>query len=347
MDTLFEADDPKAFFKAIKSRAPNHLVIVNPNKEPETHYLWEKNNEPNSVFSKMMVPESDFQVGDHVVIQNHGLYPALIPGGVWGAEHSLVTDLGNRKPNDGKGIRFGGHGIPEPFTIASVYDHLIKTLQTQLHRTFKIADLFLRIMRADPADPSGVPAGQVIKTPDLEVKDPRTQTKIKFDGYVVFFDVKYDDYDKEPKAGQRPTRTEGEGANPLVIFDIKQTNEIAIARPTLKNTILDQIGRMNLATQPIMVFLKRVPGTPAPGENYYARTAWKVPFVDLDTETATSHPIFGGPGGSFKQLERKQMPKGDGRYFRAGHPESGAFATRPTTSTDGQYFSFLRSVGAI
>ena len=186
MDTLFEADDPKAFFKAIKNRAPNHLVIVNPNTGQDTHYLWEKETESSKVFSKEMVLERDFQVGDHVVIQNHGLYPVLIPGGVWGAEHSLVTDLGNRKPNDGKGIRFGGHGIDKPFTIAEIYDHLIKDLQTHLHRTFKIADLFLRIMRADPADPHGVPAGNVIKTPNLEVMDPRTQTKIKFDGYLVF-----------------------------------------------------------------------------------------------------------------------------------------------------------------
>lgn len=348
MDTLFEAADAKALFKSIKNRAPNHLLIVNPNKGQDTHYLWEKETETRNVFSRQMVAEADFQVGDHVVVQNHGLYPALIPGGVWGAEHSLVTDLGNRKPNDGKGIRFGGHGIPEPFTIASVYDRLIKKLQTEMHRTFKIADLFLRLLRADPADPSPIPAGQAIKTPNLEVKDPRTQTKIKFDGYEIFFDVTYDDYEKEPKAGKRPTLTEGEGANPLVIFDIKQTNEIAIARPTLKNKILDQMSRMNTSTNhQVMVFIKRVPGTPPQGENYYARAAWQVPFVDADTETSTFHPLFGGRGGAFKQLERKQMPKGDGRFFRAGHPESGAFATRPTMTTTSQYITYLRSVGAI
>jgi len=347
MDTLFEAADAKKFLKSIKDRAPNHLLIVNPNKEPETHYLWEQEAEPQSVFSKEMVPEENFVVGDHVAVQNHGLYPALVPGGVWGAEHSLVTDLGNRNPNDGKGLRFGGHGLDDPFTIASAYDHLIKTLQTQLHRTYKIADLFLRLMRADPADPTEIPSGQAIKTANLEVKDPRTQTKLKFDGYVIFFDVTYDNYDAAPKAGKRPTITEGEGANPLVIFDIRQTSEIAIARPTLGNKLLDQIARMNTAKDPIMVFMQRVPGTPPQGENYYARSAWKVPFVDADTETQAFHPLFGGPGGSFLQLERKQMPKGDGRYFRAGHPEHGAFATRPTATLTSQYLGFLRSVGAI
>ena len=103
--------------------------------------------------------------------------------------------------------------------------------------------------------------------------------------------MKYDDYDRAPKAGQRPTRKEGDGANPIVIFDIKQTNEIAIARTTLKNTLFDQMSRMNTSrTNPVMVFIKRVPGTPPPGENYYARAAWKVPFVDLETDTATFHP---------------------------------------------------------
>jgi len=347
MDTLFEAADGKKFFQSINDRAPNHLLIVNPNKEPETHYLWEKETETEGVFSKEMVPEENFVVGDHIAVQNHGLYPTLVPGGIWGAEHSLVTDLGNRKPNDGKGLRFGGHGLNDPFTIEGAYDFLIKTLQTQMHRTYKIADLFLRLMRADPADPTEIPAGQAIKTPNLEVKDPRTNTKIKFDGYVIFFDVKYDDFDRPPKAGKRPTRTEGEGANPLVIFDVKQTSEILIARPTLGNTLLDQISRMNLARDPIMVPIRRDPKTPPQGENYYARAAWKVPFVDNDTEKEAFHSLFGGPKGSFLQFERKQMPTGNGRYFRAGHPEPGAFITRPTSTATSAYFTFLQSVGAI
>jgi hypothetical protein len=231
--------------------------------------------------------------------------------------------------------------------MAGVYDHLIKALQTQLHRTFKIADLFLRFMRADPADPSTLPAANVVKTPDLQVKDPRSTQIIKFDGYEIFFDVKYDDYEKPPVRGKRPQRKEGEGANPLVIFDIKQTNEIAIARPTLKNKIQDQVTRMNNASQSIMVFLKRVPGTPPPGQNYYARAAWKVPFIDGTTDAETFHPLFGGPRGSFVQLERKQMPTGNGRYFRAGHSEPGAFITRPTIAITNQYVNYLSSVGAI
>lgn len=347
IDTLFEAIDPSPFFKSFNKRAPNQLQIVNPHKNQGTHYLWEDESEWRNVFSKDLVLEADFQIGDHVVVQNHGLYPALVPGGLWVAEHSLVTNLGNRNPNSGKGIRFGGHGLDDPFTMPTVYDHLIKELQTQLHRTFKIADLFLRIQRKDPADPSEVPAGNVIVSPNLEVKDPRTQQKIKFDGYTIFFDVTYDNYKKPPKKGRRPTITEGEGDNPLVIFDIKETNEIAIARPTLKNKLVDQMGRMNQATDSIMVFIKRVPGTPAPGENYYARSAWQVPYVDNTTDKVVFHPLFGGPKGSFVQLERKQMPTGVGRYFRNDPDQAGAFITRPKIDITNLYTGYLRSVGAI
>jgi hypothetical protein len=182
----------------------------------------------------------------------------------------------------------------------------------------------------------------VVKTANLHATDPRSQQPITFDGYLIFFDVKYDNFDEPPKLGKRPKILEGEGANPLVIFDIKQTNEIAIARPTLKNTIQDQLGRLNL-----MVFLRRVPGTPPPGENYYARAAWTVPFIDAATDAEKFHPLFGGPKGSFVQLERKQMPTGDGRYFRAGHPEPGAFITRPTVVTTNVYVDYLSSIGAI
>jgi hypothetical protein len=347
MDTLFEAADPAMFLKAIQQRAPGYLLIVNPNKEQGTHFLWDKETEWHNVFSKELVREADFQIGDHVVVQNHGLYLSLIPQGLWSAEHSLVTNLGNRNASDGKGLRFGGHGLDDPFSMATIYDDLIKTLQTHLHRIYTIADLFLRFMR-DPTDPAGIPQGQVATRPNLEVKDPRTQKKIKFDGYELYFDFVYDNYRKPPKGGKRPTLKEGEGANPVVVFDIKQNNEIAIAPTTEKNTILDQMAKMNTSEVPIMIFIQRVPGTPAPGENYYARAAWQVPYVDAATNKGSFHPLFGGPGGTFKQLERKQMPTGDGRYFRADpESESGATITRPNVDTDDAYLNYLAGISAI
>ncbi|MCP4308890.1 MAG: hypothetical protein GY788_29260 [bacterium] len=46
----------------------------------------------NGLFEVATVPEDDLQVGDHVFIQNHPAYNALVPEGAWQGEHSIVVD---------------------------------------------------------------------------------------------------------------------------------------------------------------------------------------------------------------------------------------------------------------
>ena len=111
MDSLFEADDVDKLFKAIHARGPEHLAIYNPTQWPERFFLWEKPTEPRRLFSTEKVLPADLQVGDHVYIWNHGLYPELIPGGDWSGEHAIVTGTGTRKLADGKGFLFSGHGL--------------------------------------------------------------------------------------------------------------------------------------------------------------------------------------------------------------------------------------------
>jgi hypothetical protein len=345
LDSLGEAEDPEPFYKSIQQRATTdpatgqrreHLLIVNPNKLSEEHCLWDDPKEFPLIFTKELVKETDFQVGDHVDIENHGLYANVVPGGFWVSEHSLVTNCGNRNLNDGKGFLFGGHGVEQPFSINVLYDDLVKTIQTRLHRTFKMADLFLRFRQ----NPAIIPSAQWEALLAQDVTDPRSTQTVKVDAFRISFKVTYDNYQKKPVGGKRPTSLEGEKDNPLIMFDIPDIHQIAIARPTLKNTIQDQLARFDQSAT--MTFLQRDP--PTGGGNYYDRAFWKIPFLDSNTDTTKLFPVFGGKDGTFKLLDRRDMPTGDGRYFRAGHPldEPGALLTRPNVDTSNVYLDYLR-----
>jgi hypothetical protein len=345
LDSLGEAAHPKQFYDSIQKRGPEHLLIVNPNSRQDTQCLWEKDDEPHRIFTKDMVKETDFQVGDHVDIENHGLYKSVVPLGFWFSEHSLVTNCGNRNPDDGKGVLFGGHGLPQPIHIGAVYDTLVKDIQTRLHRTFKMTDLFLSFRK----DPSTIPAAQV-DTMVVTVTDPRSQHKVKVEAFKFKNTVvEYDDYTTPPKKGkkERPKIREGQEGSPLVIFDIPELNQIAIAPPTANNAIVDQLGRFSA-----MTFLRRDPllqRDPTTGHGkYYDREFWKILFDNSMTNKDDDlYPVFGGKGGTFRLLERKEMPTGYGRYFRSGHDEPAALVTRPHVDTSGPYLSYLESIGAI
>ena len=347
LDTLFEAADVPPVFEKIMERGPDFLRVINPNQEPGLHLLWDDEDELKTLFSKVEVKESDFQIGDHVVVRNHPIYLNLEPAGLWSAEHSLVANLGNRNPNSGKGIRFGGHGIPNPFTIPVVYDALTRSLQTKLNRVYAIMDRFFRF-KLDPSDPLGLPSPQatVLSRTGLQCRDPRTGQMVKFDGFVIFFDFEFDDYTKPPKRGKAATKHDGEAGNPVILFDIREKREIAIAPRIEGNKIEDQISRMNLFPQGDrvpMTLLQR--DTFKPGDQYHERTAWGVPF--RDEGTVRVHPLFSGPGGTINQFERKQMPTGGSRYFRITTTDPVALVTRPKVNLSDPYVGFLIAMSAI
>lgn len=342
LDSLGEADDRDKFYKAIQSRGPTHFLIINPNFASEEHCLWDKPDEPERIFDKVLVEEKDFQVGDHVVVENHGLYASVMPGGFWVAEHSLVTNVGNRKTDNGRGILFGGHGLDDPFHISALYDDLIKTIQTRLHRTFKMADLYMRFRK----NPTTIPASNVQTRFGEQVVDPRSGQTVKVDAFKITHVVSYDNYNKAPARGRRSRRSEGEEGNPIVFLDFPDLNQIAISPTTLKNTIDDQLSRFE-RTAHSMTFLQRDP--PSGGGHTYDRQFWKIVFNNSMTGKDDLFPVFGGKDGTFQLLERKEMPKGEGRYFRGNREadEHGALITRPTTDSSDTYLSFLASVGAI
>jgi hypothetical protein len=84
---------------------------------------------------------------------------------------------------------------------------------------------------------------------------------------------------------------------------------------------------------------------PAAGVSPYDKTLWEIPYKDTETFTDKFFPVFGGPKGAFKLIERADMPKS--RFGRQKATDKGADVTRPTTETTPTYVKFLQSIGAI
>lgn len=333
MDSLFEGADSDKLFKAVNARGPKHLLIVNPTLFKEQHFLWEKPTEPKKLFSKEAVPPDDLQLGDHVYIWNHGLYAQLWPPPFyfWSGEHAVVTNCGTRKFGDGKGFLFSGHGLDEPTTVEALYDKLIKDLQTALHRTYAIATIFLSFRRSGNVS---IPAAKV-QTDLFQAKmDDGAQVDVV--GYQIEAKVRYIDYSAPPVKGSKPRMVTEDD---FVAFEIDALKAIGISQypiPTINAQRAVGIERLTPLVRT---------AEPGAGGNKYDTTLWQIPYVDTDTDARKTFPLFGGPKGSLRLLDRKEMPKF--KFGRLDGPGSGAAVTRPTSDPSSTYVSFLRSSGAI
>jgi hypothetical protein len=332
MDSLFEADDDDKLFKAIYARGRAHLTIYNPSQWPEQYFLWERPTEPRRLFSTEEVLPADLQVGDHVYIWNHGLYPQVIPGGEWSGEHAIVTDTGTRKFGDGKGFLFSGHGLDVPETVEQLHDRLVKELQTALHRIYAIARIFLLFRSTGNASIPASQWGDAL----LQTTTP-AGTTLDVIAYEVLVDVQYGDYISKPRRDGSPPLVTEPG---FIAFEIPALKAIAIS-PQGINSIADQmqIGLRLRTTQLIRT------AEPAAGVSPYERTLWQIAYRDSDTDTEQKFPLFGGAKGTLRLLDRKEMPKF--KFARLRATDAGALVTRPTVDASATYTAFLRTSGAL
>lgn len=333
MDSLFEADRSDLFFKSIHSRGPDHLLIVDPFMFKEQHYLWERDSEPRRVFSKEKVSPKDFQIGDHVFIWNHGLYPKLVPGGFWSGEHAIVVNCGNRNLADGKGFLFSGHGLKNNLdTVEALHDDLVKTLQTGLHRAYSIGKAFLNYRRSNN---TSIPSVKVQTAPPFKMKD-RSNNDVDVFAYAVNVEFEYGNYRVEVAPGAKVPMVTEPG---FIVFEVPSLKAVGISPPGVYTVAEQQEKGMDKLT-----VLQRT-GTPGAGGNIYDRQLWEIPYRDSDTDTEKHFPLFGGPRGSLRLLERREMPKF--KFGRLSATDVGALTTRPTSDASPSYVSFLRSCGAL
>lgn len=107
------------------------------------HFLSDTRSD-RALFEQLTVKADDFQVGDHVYVVNHPLYPIFYPGGVWGGEHSFISEIGSRNTTDSifrNALEVEGHGLSN--TLLGMVDEMLEWNNTVLAIMQALARLHL------------------------------------------------------------------------------------------------------------------------------------------------------------------------------------------------------------
>jgi hypothetical protein len=341
MDSLLEAKDPNAFAGTLAAKGALYLSIVHVNPpigpHPEGFFLID--NTAEGLFVKGGAALDDLQVGDHVYIRNHQLYKTLRPTGSWSGEHALVTDCGNRQIDSDKGYRFMGHGMPhggETGAIPRFYKGLLNEINTYLHRSFRLAAIFLNYLQTNKAQP---PPAQV-QHQAKSVTDPNGVT---FTVDFYFFDVSfsYNDFDSKPAKGTKlATRSE----HGFVVAHAPSQNQFFLHH---RKTIADAITDGVFSRRAGILFQPDPAADPSLDPNDPVR--WNLIYVDTDDTTELNYTLFERQGShktlSMVQLDMSELytePLG-----RVAPGSSDVFTTRPRVSLDPAYITFLRTSKAL
>ncbi|WP_416956480.1 hypothetical protein [Streptomyces sp. Agncl-13] len=324
LDTLVEAKDAPKLLKKVDSRGPKSLGIHSATRETPESMILDTGAE--GLFERVPALVGDLQVGDHAYIFNHPLYKVFKPNGSWTGEHSLVYGCGDRGVRSRKGIFFGGHG--KEGTVYDFYDDFLAELQTQLHRSFRIAAIFLN------SKENGTPA------PSLS--DSTTRTKP--DGTVVAlelhqFDVgfRYRNFQKAPtKANSKPEISE----TGFAIAYSPTENLFAITKP---RKIIEIISAGNLLES---ISFERLGPNPG-GTAQFEPTDWKILYQDRSTNAAKHYELFTRVKGklTFKPLTIDELFESP--FAKPNPTKEEILTTRPRTDASAAYLSFLRTNGAM
>jgi hypothetical protein len=324
LDTLVEGKDAPKLLKKVDSRGPKSLGIHSTTRETPESMILDTGGE--GLYERVPVLVGDLQVGDHAYIFNHPLYKVFRPTGSWTGEHSLVYSCGDRGIRSRKGIFFGGHG--KEGTVYDFYDDFLAELQTHLHRSFRVAAVFLNFKQGGSPAPS--------------ISDTRTWTKPN--GTTVplelhQFDVgfSYRDFQKAPtKAKPQPKISE----TGFAIGYFPTDNVFVIAKP---RKIIEIVQANN--------FLEAIPfERPGPnpgGTAQFEPTGWKIVYTDRSTNADKHYDLFTRARGklAFRPLTIDELFESP--FAKPDPTKEEIVATRPRVDTSAAYLSFLRSNGAM
>lgn len=346
MDSVLEAKDPKSLLKSMYSKGPAYLrvhFITRSWSRPDCPdanipLTFLNDRSPTALFNQDHVDPMDLQVGDHVYVWNHPLYPHLQPLGSWRGEHAVVVACGNRKFNDGKGFIVSGHGTdPDALSLAQLRDQLWKLMNTNLSLVYAKAKIFLDYK-------AGKSVGATVTSEDHDFTDAQGKT---YHTTVFLFQVHFEfsDYRAAPTGTNRPTPASGEAFVAAYV-----PNDNSCAFPAYGTTIADVVSKEALRVGPILVRTE----TAAPNQSLFDPVLWTVrydyPTYDCDPNHArevAKYPLFKKAKNriTFRPLETTEMPNPP--FGRLIPDKSRVLVTRPAINFDSAYQTFLAGNGAI
>jgi len=350
MDSFLEARIPKKFLELLYARAPRmylridhvhgplHPAHLNDPTERNKYFLTDLS--ANTTFTKEYIPQENLQIGDHVYIQNHGIYKTLMPRLAWQGEHALLTDCGNRAVQSDNGFRFMGHGMPrrgETGAIPRFYGNLLNELNTKIYRYYRIGGIFLHYMKSGgTAFPGQVTKQTATGVPDI---DGGTQT---VDFYFFNVDFKYQDYVKKAPRGAKFAQTAEKG---FVAWHIAASREFGVhEKKTIAAARTDGIAMKQNGVR----FLRL---NPAPPAEMFDPLEWAIRYPDNNSPDASdtlTHFVFQKKGTGMVPLLLEMWELYSEPFGKFYDPTAtGIFTTRPKVDVGTSYTTFLTSSEAI
>jgi hypothetical protein len=347
MDSMLEAADPKKLLEQLYARSPpTYLSIDHVNRNvgsvaelantAQRGRFFLSDNSATSTFTKDHIAKEDLQVGDHIYIWNHGLYPRLNPHGAWRGEHALLTDFGNRAVQDDNGYRFMGHGLPrhgETGAVPRFYGGLLNELNTLLFRAYRMGGLFLFFMKSNG---TAFP-GDVTKDLGNSAVDNSGVTRtVDFYRLDVTFHYR-NNMVKAPRGkafAQSADRT-------LVAWHIPATREFGIHEK--KTLAAAKLQGIRTFVDGLRFGRVSAPGAPA---DMFDPLQWSIPYAGKDG-AIKQHQIYQKKGAGMEPLLLEMSDLYSEPFYKVDPASTGIFATRPLVNTGSAYTSFLTSSGAI
>jgi hypothetical protein len=101
-----------------KTYGPGAKLYVSKTDQPfystlPQHFLSDTRPD-RALFDQLTVKAADLQVGDHIYVLNHPIYRLFYPAGIWGGEHSFISEIGSRDVTGSvfrTALKVEGHGL--------------------------------------------------------------------------------------------------------------------------------------------------------------------------------------------------------------------------------------------
>jgi hypothetical protein len=109
-----------------------------------------------ALFEQLTVRAADLQVGDHVYVINHPLYLIFYPSGIWGGEHSFISEIENRNVAASlfrTTLKVEGHGLPQ-INLLQMMDRLQEWINQVLAILRSLAKIHLSNLEKNKRPPA-------------------------------------------------------------------------------------------------------------------------------------------------------------------------------------------------
>jgi hypothetical protein len=292
------------------------------------HHFISDSRPDHALFEQVTIKSADLQVGDHVYVLNHPIYKVFYPSGVWGGEHSFISEIDSRDSTSSvfrNAIKVGGHGLLNT-TLLGMIDEMLEWNNTVLAILQSLTQIHLGNLKKN-GRPS---ADTTVSTGGFKFKFIKRNESGR--GMNVF------EYSM-PYKYSVILRGKSKTFNTTTGFVIK---EVA-SDPDKAFQVWQHDGTDSITVPPIEL---RVIFTGAGAAEQFMLSKWAMaPFFNSQTVHFDTQPLFKSDNKTPNPLTFDDIVKSKPMFVTDDNGD--AFVTRPRVDFRATYQTFLKTNGAI